>query len=108
MSQEVKMLGIEGRWNKCRWDVLGKVVLNVVGTSSLSLRLESWEEVGSFVVTLSLDLSGSQVKTLWKLGTKIVAEGLLGEVFKLVSSKLLHAGREFILSSWENEVLSQV
>jgi hypothetical protein len=50
VGSEGKMLWVEVGRSEGDRDVFGQTVLHVVGAAGFSLRLESWEEVGGFVV----------------------------------------------------------
>lgn len=101
---EGQMLRIEVGRNKSDWDSFSQTDLHVIEAASEGLTLDLWEEVAGIVVTLGLDLRWGEDQALRKLGSDVVAEGLLGEVFQLVGSEILHAGREFFLRSGELEV----
>jgi hypothetical protein len=81
MGTEIEMLWVEGTRKQIAWDLAGKVVLQLVETLGFGLVGKLRSDGDEVVVGLLADLSWGQ--GLRKLGTEVVAQGLLEFVLQL-------------------------
>jgi len=102
------MLRIEGSWGHGGWNVLDKLVLEIVIASSQSLIKELRSNRLEIVIALGGDLIRSEGIFTWHKSSNIVTQALLLAELNLAVNEELHAVRQFLRSRWEVKTVGKI